>query len=161
MTPLFSLQSIQKRYKEGLVLDLDQLEIYGGRCYRLTGHNGAGKSTLLNILALLSPPTSGTIQFAGEHVNWRSRSVLAFRQRVTLLHQSPYLFAGTVFANVAYGLKARKVPQDIQLQLVSETLAAVGLDNFQSRSAQSLVRRRSTTGGNGQGSGSEAFGAAA
>lgn len=138
MTPLFSLKSIQKRYKEQLVLDINHLDIHGGRCYRLTGHNGAGKSTLLNILALLSPPTSGKIQFAGEYINWKNRSILACRQRVTLLHQSPYLFAGTVFANVAYGLKTRRVPQDSQQLLVAEALAAVGLDNFMGRPAQNL-----------------------
>lgn len=138
MTPLFSLHSIQKRYKDRIVLELDHLNIHEGRCYRLTGHNGAGKSTLLNILALLAPPTSGRIIFTGEQVDWKSRSILACRQKVTLLHQSPYLFAGTVFANVAYGLKARRVAQETQQQLVAESLAAVGLGGFENRQAQGL-----------------------
>ncbi|GAB7026885.1 energy-coupling factor ABC transporter ATP-binding protein [Geotalea toluenoxydans] len=138
MTTLFTLRSIRKFYRNNIVLDLEHLDIHQGRCYLLTGQNGAGKSTLLNILAFLSPPTSGDISFEGHGVDWKSRTLLACRQKVTLLHQSPYLFAGTVFANVAYGLNARKIPHGLQQQLVDEALDSVGLSGFQARPVQDL-----------------------
>lgn len=135
---LFTLRSVRKSYHNSTTLDLEHLDIKQGRCYLLTGQNGAGKSTLLNILAFLSPPTSGDIFFEGKKVDWKSRTLLACRQKVTLLHQSPYLFAGTVFANVAYGLNARKVTHGQQQQLVDEALASVGLHGFQTRNVRDL-----------------------
>jgi len=135
---LYSLRSIKKRYNNEVILDLCHLDILAGRCYRLTGQNGAGKSTLLNILAFLSPPTSGQIYFEDAEVNWKRSTLLALRKKVTLLHQSSYLFSGTVFDNIAYGLNARKVPSDQQRQLISEALVSVGLDGFLMRNITNL-----------------------
>jgi tungstate transport system ATP-binding protein len=138
MKPLFILKSVQKRYNQGMVLDLQELEIHAGRIYSLTGPNGAGKSTLLHILAFLSTPSAGQLFFEGSQVDWNSRRVLDLRKSVTLLHQTPYLFAGTVFDNVAFGLKARNVPRGELRELVAEALEMVGLSGFEERNARSL-----------------------
>lgn len=55
------------------------------------------------------------------------------RRQVTLLHQSPYLFRGNVYDNVAYGLSLRGMGGAKAQEVVSETLATVGLDGFQLR----------------------------
>ena len=138
MKPLFRLKSVQKHYDKGMVLDLQELDIHAGRIYSLTGPNGAGKSTLLHILAFLSTPSAGQLIFDGSPVDWQSRAVLDFRKSVTLLHQTPYLFAGTVFHNVAFGLKARNIPRRELRERVAEALEMVGLQGFEERSAQSL-----------------------
>jgi tungstate transport system ATP-binding protein len=138
MTILYRLNSIRKCYGSSVVLDIDGLTIVDSRLYTLIGANGAGKSTLLNILAFLSPPTAGEIFYAGKRVDWNHASVVEPRRKVTLLHQSPYLFEGTVHANVAFGLKARGTPGEEQRRAVEKALDIVGLQEFGDRKAREL-----------------------
>ena len=138
MKILYRLNSIRKCYGSSVVLDIDELTIVEGRLYTLIGANGAGKSTLLNILAFLSPPTAGEIFYAGKRVDWNHGSVEEHRRKVTLLHQSPYLFEGTVHANVAFGLKARGIPGEEQRRTVEKALDIVGLQEFGDRKAREL-----------------------
>ena len=130
MTELYRLRSVTKRYGSNVAVDIDALTIPAGRLYTLTGANGAGKSTLLGILAFLTPPTTGEIFYAGERIDWKSDIVKNRRRKVTLLHQSPYLFRGTVFRNVAYGLQARGVAGEKMLRAVDRALETVVLDRF-------------------------------
>lgn len=138
MKILYRLQAIRKRYGSIVVLDIEELRIEEGRLYTLIGANGAGKSTLLNILAFLSTPTAGEIFYDGKRVDWDNGSVEAQRRKVTLLHQSPYLFGGTVHANVAYGLKTRGIRGEDQQRIVEEALDTVGLRGFSGRKAREL-----------------------
>ena len=138
MTELYRLRSVTKRYGSNVAVDIDALTIDAGRLYTLTGANGAGKSTLLGILAFLTPPTTGEIFYAGERIDWRSDIVARRRRKVTLLHQSPYHFGGTVFRNVAYGLLARGIAGETADRAVDRALATVGLDRFRDRDARKL-----------------------
>ncbi len=138
MTELYRLRSVTKRYGSNVAVDIDSLTIDEGRLYTLTGANGAGKSTLLGILAFLTPPTSGEIFYAGERIDWKSDIARRKRRNVTLLHQSPYLFGGTVSRNVAYGLKARGIAGEDTLQAVDRALETVGLEGFRDRDARKL-----------------------
>jgi tungstate transport system ATP-binding protein len=135
---MYRLQSIRKRYGSNVALDVEELTIAEGRLYTLTGANGAGKSTLLSILAFLTPPTSGEIFYAGNRVDWNHGSVEEYRRKVTLLHQSPYLFVGSVHDNVAFGLKVRGIPWEEQRRIVDRALDGVGLQGFRDRKAREL-----------------------
>jgi len=135
---IYHLHSIRKEYGSTTVLNIEDLTILEGRLYTLFGANGAGKSTLLNILAFLLPPTAGEIYYDGRRVDWSRGSLEEKRKKVTLLHQSPYLFGGTVFANVAFGLKARGIPGEEQRRLVEKALDVVGLREFGARKAREL-----------------------
>ena len=135
---MYRLQSIRKRYGSNVALDIEELTIVEGRLYTLTGANGAGKSTLLSILAFLAPPTSGEIFYAGRRVDWDHGSVEEYRRKVTLLHQSPYLFGGSVHDNVAFGLKVRGIPGEEQRRIVDRALDGVGLQGFRDRKAREL-----------------------
>ncbi len=138
MKILYRLHSVRKRYGTNVVLDIEELTIVGSRLYTLIGANGAGKSTLLNILAFLSPPTSGEIFYAGQRVDRDRGTVEECRRKVTLLHQSPYLFGGTVYDNVAFGLKARGIPVEDRQPIVEKALDTVGLQGFGGRKAREL-----------------------
>lgn len=138
MKILYRLNSLRKCYGSSVVLDIDGLTIVDSRLYTLIGANGAGKSTLLNIMAFLSPPTDGEIFYAGKRVDWNHGSVEEPRRKVTLLHQSPYLFEGTVHANVAFGLKARGISGEERRRAVEKALAIVGLQGFGDRKAREL-----------------------
>jgi len=138
VTELYRLRSVTKRYGSNVAVAIDALTIDSGRVYTLSGANGAGKSTLLGILAFLTPPTTGEIFYAGERIDWKGDIVARRRRKVTLLHQSPYLFGGTVLRNVAYGLKARGIAGDASLRAVTRALETVGLERFRDRDAREL-----------------------
>jgi tungstate transport system ATP-binding protein len=135
---LYRLQGLRQCYGTRTVLDIPDLTIGSGRLCLLTGANGSGKSTLLSILALLTPPTGGTIAFRGNTVQWDSRSLLAARKKVTLLHQAPYLFNESVYTNVAFGLRARGITGKEQHRVVEQALAVVELAGFERRKAREL-----------------------
>jgi len=132
------LQSIRKCYGSNVALDIEELTIGEGRLYTLTGANGAGKSTLLSLLAFLAPPTTGEIFYDGKRVDWNHGSVEGHRRKVTLLHQSPYLFGGTVYDNVAFGLKARGIQGEAQQRRVDKALDTTALQGFRDRKAREL-----------------------
>lgn len=138
MAPLYRLEDLRKAYDGIQALEIPHLAIPEGTFCSLTGPNGSGKSTLLGILAFLCPPTSGAVWFAGKPVDWRERSLGILRKDVTLLHQIPYLFEGSVDANVAYGLKVRGVRGDAGRRRVGDALETVGLSGFGERRAKAL-----------------------
>ncbi|MFA6148063.1 MAG: ATP-binding cassette domain-containing protein [bacterium] len=135
---MYRLRSIRKRYGSIVALDIEELTIVKGRLYTLTGPNGAGKSTLLGILAFLAPPTSGEVFYAGKRVDWNPAALEEYRRKVTLLHQSPYLFGGSVHDNVAFGLKVRGIHGEDQRSRIDEALDTVGLRDFRGRKAREL-----------------------
>lgn len=70
---------------------VEQLSIAAGDRIAILGANGSGKTTLLRVLAGLEAEFSGTCR------------VDVARQRMTYVHQQPFLFRGTVLANARYG----------------------------------------------------------
>jgi tungstate transport system ATP-binding protein len=133
MKTLVEVNSVVKRYGTTTALELDRLTIREGELYLLSGPNGSGKSSLLNILGLLTRPDQGEVLFAGELVVWKTGSLTRLRRQVTLLHQLPYLFRGTVYDNVAYGLRLRGLASTSGHNVVDEALATVGLEGFGER----------------------------
>jgi len=138
VTPLYRLIGIRKFHGQRTVLAIDDLALQQGKLYTLTGPNGAGKTTLLTLLALLTPPSAGVLRYAGEPVRWTNAALLPLRRQVTLLHQSPYLFDGSVFANVAFGLKLRGIRGNGKQRRVEQALELVGLPDFGHRRAREL-----------------------
>jgi len=136
--PKYQLSSIQASYGKTLGVSVDELNIAAGKLYVLVGPNGSGKSTLLSILAFLNKPDQGSISFDGVPVNWTPKECTLLRKRVTLLHQQPYLFSGSVASNVAFGLLARGSEKDHAKSIVSGSLEKVGLTGFESRIARKL-----------------------
>src|SRR3990172_7484100 len=88
------------------ILDLAALALGSSERLAVVGPNGAGKSTLLKLLALLEPPTAGTITLDGVPLG-TAPARRAARRRVSLVEQRPFLFRGAVIDNVAYGLRCR------------------------------------------------------
>lgn len=120
-----------------LVLDDISLQISNNDLILMTGQNGSGKSTLLRIIAGLLKPTSAEIKYEHNSRNWSQiRNVL--RQRICYLHQQPYLFHGTVFENVAYGLRRKKVSAVQIKEKVYQALQDFSLDNLMNRDCREL-----------------------
>ncbi len=118
------------------VLEIPSFALERGEIVALIGPNGAGKSTLLLALAQLVP-TTGTLRYHGEMID-SARSVQNYRRQLTMVFQQPLLFATTVYANVAAGLKFRRLEQEEIKARVMETLALFNIEHLAQRSAGKL-----------------------
>ncbi len=103
---LYTLEAVAKDYAGRPVLRIDRLEVRAGEVLCLVGPTGAGKSTLLRLLAGLEPPGSGSVRFEALRLAGQELPP-DVRRRVTLVFQRPLLLAGSVRANVEYGLRLR------------------------------------------------------
>lgn len=72
-----------------------------GQLIAIVGRTGAGKTTIINLLMRFYDPDSGTIKIDGTDISLYTRSGL--RSCFTMVLQDTWLFAGTVFENIAYG----------------------------------------------------------
>ena len=77
-------------------------KVQPGEMIGLVGSSGGGKSTITKLIARFYDVTSGTVQIDGHDV--RELQAGAFRKKVGMVLQEPYLFHGTIFENICYGL---------------------------------------------------------
>jgi tungstate transport system ATP-binding protein len=133
---LFSIRNLCFSYEQREVLKIERLQLKAGRVTLLVGANGSGKTTLLKLINGLLKPDSGQINFRGEAISGKGYQVM--RSRSVLVHQDPFLFSGSVFQNVAYGLKIRKHAAPAIHRKVHEKLDLLGLAGFEHRKANKL-----------------------
>jgi len=136
MTITAELKDITKAYGDKIIVDSVNLQIHEGEILALLGPNGSGKTTLLKILAFIEAPTNGEVKFQGEAVT--AKNTEKTRMQSTLVFQKTTLFDTSVYNNVAYGLKIRKIPKDVCAEEVKNALALVKLEGFEKRSARKL-----------------------
>jgi len=136
MTALAELKNLTKSYGNRTVLNDVTLRIDKGEILGLLGPNGSGKTTLLKILAFLERPERGEIKFLGETVT--DKNAEPMRLRSTMVFQKTLLFSTSVYGNIAYGLKMRKLSQDTIREEVKKALRLVELEGFEKRSAKKL-----------------------
>ncbi|MCD8306935.1 MAG: ABC transporter ATP-binding protein/permease [Clostridia bacterium] len=77
------------------------LDVKKGQTIAIVGHTGAGKTTVINLLMRFYDPQSGTICIDGKDISTVTRDSL--RRAFTMVLQDTWLFAGTVYENIAYG----------------------------------------------------------
>ena len=119
--PLITFRNLDKWYGAQQVLEQVKLSLYSGQCILLAGENGSGKTTLLKILAGLETPTRAEVEYADTTQPWKT-AVRRYRREVIYLHQTPYLFNGTVASNVAYGLRFTGLNREQQQQALARGL---------------------------------------
>ena len=77
------------------------LQVEPGQSIALVGPSGAGKTTLCNLLPRFYDVTGGRILIDGEDI--RDFTQKSLREAIGVVQQDVYLFAGTVYENIAYG----------------------------------------------------------
>lgn len=118
---------------EQVALDNINLDIRKGEILGIIGHTGSGKSTFIQHLNGLLKPSSGEILFEGENIHKSKEFTRFVRFNVGLVFQYPeyQLFAETVFADVAFGLKnfsSSPLSAEDTKKAVREALETVGLN---------------------------------
>jgi tungstate transport system ATP-binding protein len=134
----YSLSQVTKVYGEKTVLDIESLKIEKGAIYALLGPNGAGKTTLLKILGFLDYPTAGNIYFQSTPVTFSQGFLQPLRRKVVMVNQRPILFTTTVYKNLEFGLKIRKIPKKKRDRIIAESLDLVGMNHMIHAQAHTL-----------------------
>ncbi|WP_048151793.1 ABC transporter ATP-binding protein [Palaeococcus ferrophilus] len=125
------LENVVKTFGETVALKGINLNIKHGELFTLLGPSGCGKSTTLRIIAGLDFPDEGSkVYFDKDDVTYMSSSergaVLVFQNYALWPHM-------TVFDNVAYGLKLKKLPKEEIRKKVEWALELVKLKGFEDR----------------------------
>jgi iron(III) transport system ATP-binding protein len=137
---MIRIQELSKRYGDAPgtppALQSVSFSVPQGSVFTLLGPSGSGKTTLLRCIAGIDVPTGGSIAIDGRTVVSVSDGVLvpAEARNVGMVFQSYALWPHmTVFQNVAFPLKARRIGRAERERRVEEILAAVGLAEFRDR----------------------------
>jgi len=122
-------QSVAKTYRNRRVIDALSFAIEAGERIVLFGPSGCGKSTTLLLIAGLTPPDSGDIRIDGKVVSTARRIVVAPQKRgVAMVFQDLALWPHmSVADNVAFGLRARRVPAAERKRRIGQVASLVGL----------------------------------
>jgi ABC-type Fe3+/spermidine/putrescine transport system ATPase subunit len=115
---------VTKRFDDVVAVDDLTLDVESGKFYALLGPSGCGKTTTLRMIGGFLQPDAGRILIDGADV-----STLAPERRPTaMVFQNYALWPHmTVFKNVAFGLKLRKLPKNEIRSRVENVLELVGL----------------------------------
>lgn len=125
-----SVQNVSKRFGAFVALDNVSVECPAGELVALLGPSGSGKTTLLRIIAGLEVPDSGMVRFHADDITNQS----ARDRNVGFVFQHYALFRHmTVFENVAFGLRVRKLPENKIRDRVGELLRLVRLEEKANR----------------------------
>lgn len=117
-------------------LNMVNYEWEDGGAYALLGPSGCGKTTLLNIISGLLQPTEGRILFDGQDV-----TELATEDRnIAQVFQFPVVYdTMTVFDNLAFPLRNRRMPEAEVQRRVKDILEMTDLDGIAGRRARGLT----------------------
>lgn len=116
-------QDVRFDYGNGIeVIHPLNLKIAPGSSIAIVGETGSGKTTLVNLLCRFYEPTGGKILIDG--VDYLEKSVGYLRSNIGYVQQTPFVFKGTYFENIAYG------KEGATLEEVKAVARAVGIDSF-------------------------------
>lgn len=135
VTPLIEIRHVSKSYQQQAILDDISFVVHPGEFLTLLGPSGCGKTTLLRMISGFEQPSSGHIYINGACVNH-----LPPQQRdVHTVFQSYALFPHlSVFENVAFALRCKRIAEDEVRSRVAESLRLVQLDSYASRNIKQL-----------------------
>jgi multiple sugar transport system ATP-binding protein len=130
-------RNLTKIFKEGELGAVNDVSLVTeeGEFLVFLGPSGSGKTTLLRMIAGLETPTSGEILIGGQVVNRLSPRA----RRVAMVFQSYALYPHlSVYKNIAFPLKAQKVPKDQHKKKVEWAAGLLGIGRLLDRKPREL-----------------------
>ena len=129
------IKNAVKRYGDFTAVNGISLNIEQGEFFTLLGPSGCGKTTLLRMIAGFNTVDGGEICFDEQVIN----TLPAHKRDIGMVFQNYAIFPHlNVADNVAYGLKARKVPKEQITPRVDEALKMVQIDQLKARQPNEL-----------------------
>ncbi|PMR73346.1 ABC transporter ATP-binding protein [Billgrantia endophytica] len=130
-----SIRSVSKRYGDTVALDDITLNIEPGEFVSLLGPSGSGKTTLLGALGGFVMPSAGSVWVGDQDMTFMP----PHKRNIGIVFQSYALFPHmSVGENVAFPLRARRLPKSTWPERVRQALAMVELDGYQQRGISQL-----------------------
>ena len=133
---IIELKNITKTYDNGYTAVSDiNLYVRRGEFVTLLGPSGCGKTTTLRMIAGFELPTSGEILLEGKNI----ASLPPYERPINTVFQRYALFPHmNIYENIAFGLRQKKLPEDVINKKVKHVLELVDLEGFESRSVSTL-----------------------
>ncbi len=133
--PIVALRGVRKTYGDSVAVDSIDLEIRAGEFFTFLGPSGSGKTTTLRLIAGFETPDTGRIELDGRDV----ARLPPYARDVNTVFQDYALFPHmSLMENVAYGLRAKRVPAREAAEKAAEALAMVRLEAFAERKPAQL-----------------------
>lgn len=130
MNTIVDIKGVNKIYGTNHVVKDLNLLVEEGEFLTLLGSSGCGKTTTLRMIAGFEEPTTGSITIEGEPIEDKE----PYERNVNTVFQSYALFPHmTIYDNVAYGLRMKKVPKKEIKERVLKMLEMVQLSGFEKR----------------------------
>lgn len=132
---LIQFRNIVKDFDGQIVLKGVNLDIYENEFVTLLGPSGCGKTTLLRILGGFLDANEGAVIFDGEDIS----KVPPHKRELNTVFQKYALFPHmSVYQNIAFGLKIKKISKDVIEQKVMKMLKLIGLEGFENKNVTLL-----------------------
>ncbi len=129
------LREVSKHFGSIVAVDQVSLQIRRGEFFSLLGPSGCGKTTTLRMIGGLEYPTAGDVVLRGQVVT----DVPPYRRATNMVFQHLALFPHlTVFENIAFGMRLKRVAPDLIARKVDEVLQLVDLPGYGSREIHQL-----------------------
>src|SRR5947208_9915660 len=133
--PDVRLEKVTKRFDDVVAVDELTLEVPRGSFFALLGPSGCGKTTTLRMIGGFEEPTEGTIYLGDRAVT----GLPPYKRDVNTVFQSYALFPHlTIFENVAFGLRRKRIRGGQLTGQVEEMLRIVGLAGYGARRPRQL-----------------------
>lgn len=134
-TASIHLDDLTKTFGELVAVDGVSLEVEAGALVCLLGPSGCGKTTTLRMIAGFEQPTEGRVLIGEEDVT----DMAPYNRPTAMVFQSYALFPHmSVLDNIAYGLKAHRVPRDEIKHRVHDALRLMELEGHEKKSPPQL-----------------------
>ena len=129
------INDVVKKYGDFHAVDGVTLNVKQGEFFTLLGPSGCGKTTLLRMIAGFNKIDRGEIYFGDKLIN----SIAPNKRDIGMVFQNYAVFPHmSVADNVAYGLKARKIPKAEREKRVMEALKLVQIEDLKDRRPDAL-----------------------
>ena len=130
MSVSIDVDNVIKKYEDTTVINGLSLKIHPGEFFTLLGPSGCGKTTLLRMIIGFNSIEGGTIKVDGKVIN----DIPVNKRNMGMVFQNYAIFPHmSVFDNVAFGLKQRKVPAAEIEKSVVEILDVVKIGHLKDR----------------------------
>lgn len=130
MSHLINIKNVVKKYGDFRAVNNVSLTVNKGEFFTLLGPSGCGKTTLLRMIAGFNSIDEGEIYFDENLIN----NIPAHKRNIGMVFQNYAIFPHmSVYDNVAYGLKARKVPKQEMEEKINEALKMAQIDKLKDR----------------------------
>ena len=132
---IIEFRNIVKSFDGQVVLKGINLDIYENEFVTLLGPSGCGKTTLLRILGGFLNKDEGSVMFDGEEISDKP----PYERELNTVFQKYALFPHlSVYENIAFGLKIKKMSPDVIEQKVMKMLKLIGLEGYENKNTTLL-----------------------